>query len=86
MVNHELERIWKWLWPDLRYCLSGTEKNEKPGRVGTVYVTCETVTSQIQVRSICAWVFGIGVDIVGRTVQPFHQTEWTFPFLPAGHH
>jgi len=25
--------------------------------------------------------FGIGVEIVGRTVQPFHQTEWTFPFF-----
>jgi len=45
MVNHELERIWKWLWPDLSYCLPRTEKNEKPGRVGTVCVTSETVTS-----------------------------------------
>jgi hypothetical protein len=45
MVTHELERIWKWLWPDLSYCLPRTEKNEKPGWVGTVCVTSETVTS-----------------------------------------
>lgn len=38
-MNHELERIWKWLWPDLRYCLPRTEKNEKPGRVGTEYMS-----------------------------------------------
>lgn len=41
-MNHDLERIWKWLWPDLRYCLPRTEKNEKTGRVGTVCVTCES--------------------------------------------
>ena len=45
MVNQELERIWKWLWLDLRYCLPTTEKHEKPVRVGTVCVTFEPVTS-----------------------------------------